>query len=90
VIRENGKPADQIFTGLPDFERKVTVSNGTPGVKTINIVVNGITFKLTGLEAGEVRTLDVASAMLPGNDNVISLSAHGGGGAGSALVMVAN
>ena len=90
VVRENGKPADQVFTGLPDFESKVTVSNGTPGVRTMDVVVNGITFKLTGLEAGEIRTIDVASAMLPGSDNVISLSAHGGGGAGSALVMVAN
>ena len=90
VVRENGKPADQIFTGLPDFESKVTVSNGTPGVRTMDVVVNGITFKLTGLEAGEIRTIDVASAMLPGSDNVISLSANGGGGAGSALVMVAN
>jgi hypothetical protein len=90
VVRENGKPADQTFTGLPDFESKVTVANGSPGVKSINIVVNGITFKLTGLEAGEVRTLDVASAMLPGSDNVISMSAHGGGGSGTAMVMVAN
>jgi hypothetical protein len=49
-----------------------------------------ITFKVTGLSAGETRTFDVASAMLPGNDNVISISAHGGGGGGSALVMVSN
>jgi hypothetical protein len=90
VVRENGKPADQIFTGLPDFESKVTVSNGSPGVRSIDMVVNGITFKVTGLDAGETRTFDVASAMLPGNDNVISISAHGGGGAGSALVMVSN
>lgn len=90
IVRENGKPADQTFTGLPDFESKVTVSNGSPGVRTIDVVVNGITFKVTGLEAGEVRTFDVASAMLPGNDNVISISAHGGGAGGSALVMVSN
>jgi hypothetical protein len=90
VLRENGRPADQIFTGLPDFESKVTVSNGTPGVKSVDIVVNGIAFRLNGLRDGEVRTIDVASAMLPGNDNVISLTAHGGGGVGSALVMVAN
>jgi len=90
VVRENGKPADQTFTGLPDFESKVTVSNGSPGVRTVDVVVNGITFKVNGLDAGEVRTFDVASAMLPGTDNVISITAHGGGGAGSALVMVAN
>jgi hypothetical protein len=90
VVRENGKPADQIFTGLPDFESKVTVSNGSPGVRSVDVVVNGITFKVNGLGAGEVRTFDVASAMLPGTDNVISITAHGGGGAGSALVMVAN
>jgi hypothetical protein len=90
VVRENGKPADQTFTDLPDFESKVTVSNGTPGVRTMDVVVNGITFRLTGLGAGEIRTIDVASAMLPGNDNVISLTAHGGGGAGSAMVMIAN
>jgi hypothetical protein len=90
VIRENGRPADQTFTDLPDFESKVTVSNGSPGVRTMDVVVNGITFKLTGLGAGEIRTIDVASAMLPGNGNVISLTAHGGGGGGSALVMIAN
>jgi hypothetical protein len=90
VIRENGRPADQTFTDLPDFESKVTVSNGSPGVRAIDVVVNGITFKLTGLDAGETRTFDVASAMLPGTGNVISLTAYGGGGGGSALVMIAN
>lgn len=90
VVRENGKPADQTFTGLPDFESKVTVSNGSPGLRTMDVVVNGITFKLTGLRTGEIRTIDVASAMLPGNDNVISLAGYGGGGGGSAMVMIAN
>jgi hypothetical protein len=37
--------------------------------------LGGITFKVNGLGAGEVRTFDVASAMLPGSDNVISITA---------------
>jgi hypothetical protein len=89
VVRENGKPADQTFTGLPDFESKSRSQTG-PGIRTLDVVVNGITFKLTGLGPGETRTIDIASAMLPGSDNVISLAGHGGGGAGSAMVMISN
>ncbi|RPH39409.1 MAG: hypothetical protein EHM91_12425 [Planctomycetota bacterium] len=48
--------------------------------------------RAAALSAGPACAVSGAGSttMLPGSDNVISLSAYGGGGAGSALVMVAN
>lgn len=90
VVRESGRPADQTFSGLPQAESKVTIANGSPGIRTLDVVVNGVTFKVTGMRSGEVQVIDVSSAMLPGDGNVISLTAHGGGAGGTALVTIAN
>jgi len=89
LLRESGAPHGQTFGGLPQAESKVTVTNGSPGANTITLDVNGTTFRLTGLADGETRTIDVASAMLPGSANVVSATLRGAPG-GSALLMIAD
>ncbi|HYO14533.1 MAG TPA: hypothetical protein VE685_15155 [Thermoanaerobaculia bacterium] len=86
-IRDPGKPVSETVSGLPQAEGKVTVVNGSPGVTTLRVDVNGKSFLLTSLADGEQRTLDVSSAMLPGNGNVIVLTAQGKPG-GSAEVVI--
>jgi hypothetical protein len=89
LLRESGLPVAQTFAGLPSAESKVSVTNGSPGARSITLDVNGATFLLSGLADGETRTLDVASAMQPGSANVVSATLHGAPGA-SALLMIAD
>jgi hypothetical protein len=86
-IREHGKPESEKVSGLPQAEGKVTVLNGSPGLSTLRIEVNGRPFVLTGMGEGEPRTLDISSALRPGNDNVVTLTASGRPG-GSAEVII--
>jgi hypothetical protein len=74
---------------VPQAENKIQIMNGAPGLRTVNALVNGVTFKATGLRNGEVRTIDVSSAMRPGSKNVIYLKAHGPRG-GSATVAISD
>ena len=87
VVRERGRPATATFSGLPRAESKVQVLNGTPGIRNLLVTVNGVRFRLAGLRDGEERSLDVSSAMRPGDGNVIALAAEGKPG-GSATVVI--
>jgi hypothetical protein len=90
LLREGGSPSTQTWTGLPDFESKVTIANAASGgVNSVSIDVNGTTFRMSGLSDGEERTIDVASAMLPGDVNTISATVHGSPGS-AATIMIAN
>ncbi|MEA2603274.1 MAG: hypothetical protein QOF89_4266 [Acidobacteriota bacterium] len=86
-VRDTGKPESQTAGDLPQAESKITVFNGSPGVKTLRIEVNGTKFMLMALRDGEQRTLDVSSAMRPGSGNAITLTTLGKPG-GSAEIMI--
>jgi hypothetical protein len=87
--REEGKPVTKSFTGVPQAANKVKISNGAPGLKNLSIEVNGKKFEVAGLKENEIRNLDVAAAMAPGNNNTITLTALGKPG-GSATVMISD
>lgn len=87
MVRETGKPESQIFSGVPPEERAVTVFNGNPGLKTLDIDVNGRRYKMNNLAPGEQRTLDVGAAVHEGVDSTFTLTTHGQPG-GSAVVMI--
>jgi uncharacterized repeat protein (TIGR01451 family) len=88
-VREAGRPVTARYDGLPQAESKVLVENGDPGVNRLDVTVNGVAWKLTGLGDGEQRRLDVAAAMRPGEDNVVEVTAYGRPGA-SALVVISD
>jgi hypothetical protein len=77
VGRDTGKPTTATVTGVPQAESKITITNGTPGLTNLRITVNGRQFQAAGLKAGEVRELDVAWAMMAGDDNTISFMGLG-------------
>lgn len=87
TVRETGKPMEERFADLPYEENKVSLSNHTPGVKHLEIVANGKRFKVNDLHDGESRTIDIASAMMPGGRNVVALRALGQPG-GSVTVVI--
>ena len=62
---------------IPRAENMITIANGTPGLTNLRITVNGTEFQVDGLKGGEVRELDVASAMLPGDNNTIAFTGLG-------------
>ncbi len=80
-------PAIQALNRLPQAEGKITITNGDPGVWRLVIAVNGIRFKVSGLRDGQETTVDVSSAMLPGNRNFMTLKAYGKPG-GTATIVV--
>jgi hypothetical protein len=58
-------------------ENTVLIMNGDPGLKKLTTVVNGVVFKTTGLRDGEVRSIDISSALKPGDRNQIIVKGHG-------------
>lgn len=86
-VRETGKPESSTYAGIPPEEHVLTVYNGDPGLRMLEVDVNGRKFNMTGLRPGEERALDVASAMTPGMVSTFTLTAHGKPG-GSAAVMI--
>lgn len=87
VVRETGKPAQQRFTDLPFEENKVLVLNADPGVNHLELRVNGRRFQVVALKPGEQRELDIAAAMMQGEQNEVTLRALGKPG-GSVTVVI--
>lgn len=86
-IRDSGQPSVDTYSGLPQAESKVTVTNGNPGVKNLELTVNGQSFKVNGLADNAVAKVDVSSAMHAGNDNTITVTARGKPGATAFVVI---
>jgi hypothetical protein len=86
VERQTGKPASQTWT-VPAAERFVTVLNGAPGLRHLEVKVNGRLYRLNNLQDNEERTLDVSAAVREGEDSTITLTPRGTPG-GSAAVLI--
>jgi hypothetical protein len=87
AVRVTGAPASDSYTNLSESEDTVRIDNGNPGVKNIDMVVNGEQFKIAGLKDGERRIVKITSAMLEGGHNVVTLTSYGKPG-GSAAVLI--
>ena len=84
---KSGGRVQQRFVGLPAAEHYLHVINGTPGLKSLEVNLNGRIFRLDPLVAGQVVSADLASAMLEGENNVVLLTGAGEVGA-SAQVLI--
>jgi hypothetical protein len=87
VSREEDKPETQTFNDVPRVEDKVTIMNGTPGLKKVTIIVNGVKFKEKGLQNGETALIDIASALHDGENNVVSIKGNGKKGAWANVII---
>lgn len=70
LIRDKSTLALASQSDVPRAEDHVTVTNGSPGIATFEIQVNGRKFKVSGLKDGEERTIDISSAMVDGDNRV--------------------
>ena len=86
VVREAGKPVTDSNTDVPRAEDKVTIRNGSPGLSNLTILVNGTTFKVTGLKDGEETTVDISPAMHEGN-NTVNLEGRGKKGSWAEVII---
>jgi hypothetical protein len=86
VVRERGKPSRETLAGLPEAEGMLSLYGGPQGLHSIEVSVNGVKFR-TAVADGEERTLDISAAMLPGDRNLVTLTARGQPG-GSATVVI--
>jgi hypothetical protein len=77
----------KIITGVHEVDSKVLVLNLAPGLTALTAVVNGRRFRVSGLQDDEELTIDVASAMKPGETNEFVLRAEGPQGS-SAHVLI--
>jgi hypothetical protein len=73
----HGDAGWQVFSNLDQSESKVRITNDRPGLRKVVVVVNGRRFTVDNLRADEVRLLDVARAMRPGDDNTIIVRGTG-------------
>jgi hypothetical protein len=86
VSRDNNSPVVQSHNDVPFVEDTVTITNGKPGLNSVEVIVNGTKFK-AHLKDGEEKTLDISSALVPGDANTVTLRGLGKKG-GSASVMI--
>lgn len=77
ITRDEDKPETQTFRDVPLAENKVLITNGTPGLKKVEVTVNGIKFKAKELQDGQRTTLDISSALHAGENNVVTIKASG-------------
>src|SRR5215208_2243103 len=86
VARTEGKPEETTFTDVPHVEHVVTLMNGSPGFKSFELVVNGKKFKFNELASGAQQSIDIGSAMRPG-DNTVTLRGTGKKGSTANLLL---
>lgn len=79
----------QTFTDIPFDEHFITIENGTPGLRGLDVEVNGRLFRVRGLSDGEVARINVRRAMLPGNSNTITLIPRGRRGESADVTIAA-
>jgi autotransporter-associated beta strand protein len=81
----SGNQVQQRFEGLLSPERYLHVLNGGPGLKWLEVNMNGRLFRLDPLTNGQEVSADLGSAMLEGENNVVILT--GGGEVGASAVV---
>lgn len=81
---DTGKPK---FVNLPQSAHLITVYNATPGLTKLAESVNFVQFSIDPIAPGEVITVDVSSAMSPGDVNTITLRGQGEAGANSEILV---
>jgi len=78
LVRDKSESASlSAGSDVPRAEDKVTITNGAPGLKKIDIIVNGQTFKVNGLKDGEEVTVDISPAMVDGDANKVDFQVKG-------------
>lgn len=87
VSRDSGQPVTEFNSDVPRAEDKVTIRNGTPGLSNLDILVNGVRYKVTGLKSGEETTVDISAAMHDGTNNIVNFEGRGKKGSWAEVII---
>ncbi len=89
VIRDAGRPDVTTATNIAHSEHLLHIYNGNPGLSHLTISVNGTKINETDLAANAQRTVDIGAALQTGNNNTVTVIAHGKQG-GTATYVIAD
>ncbi len=84
--RGSGQPPKDVLADVARTENKVTIHNGRPGFASLELRVNGVKYKVTGLRKGETRTVDISKLMTL-DKNTISLLGRGPAGSSAEVTV---
>jgi hypothetical protein len=87
AVRVTGAPVSNSYGNLAESEDMVRIDNGNPGLKNLDLVVNSQRFKIVGLKDGESRIVNISSAMLEGDHNIVTLTSYGKPGTSAAVLI---
>jgi hypothetical protein len=87
LIAQAGVSLWQTFSGVPSAEHYVVLANGTPGFRSVKLLVNGWTYNLGALADGQAVAVDIGASMDPGSNNTILVMAGGGPGATASILI---
>jgi uncharacterized repeat protein (TIGR03803 family) len=89
LIAQAGARLWQTYSAIPSAEHFVVLANGTPGLRSVKLLVNGWTYNLGTLADGQTVVVDIGASMNPGASNSILVMAGGGQGA-TANILIAD
>jgi hypothetical protein len=87
LVRDPNQPQVQNFRDVPQQENKVSINNSTPGLKAVEVWVNGVKFKAKDLKDGERTVIDITTALHAGSDNVVTLKGKGKKGSTAEIII---
>jgi hypothetical protein len=79
----------QVHRGLKQAESKISIENASPGITSVEFVVNGKSYVVSRMRAGKTYKFNVAKAMKRGSNNTIVIHMRGRLG-GRALVVISD
>jgi hypothetical protein len=87
LVRDPNQPENQTFRSVPQAESKISIMNGTPGLRSVEAWVNGAKYKAKDLKSGENTVIDITSALHAGENNVVTLKGKGPKGATADIII---
>jgi uncharacterized delta-60 repeat protein len=87
LTRDKGQKSSglQTFTDVSASTHTLTLVNGSAGLRSVTVTVNGVAIDVRSLIDSEVRTVDLSAYLTAGSGNVVQLAPAGKVGS-SALV----
>jgi len=87
VSRDSAQPVTEFNSDVPRAEDKVLVRNGSTGLSNLDILVNGVRYKGTGLKSGEETTVDISAALHDGTNNIVNFEGRGKKGSWAEVII---
>jgi hypothetical protein len=80
---------NQVLDDVAGTMHVVTIQNNSPGLDALDVVVNGVEFRVRGVPDNGTHILDIGRAMRPGSENRIVLVPRGAPG-DSAMILISD